>query len=102
MKVKLSQSGEESQSVAARVQGPCWEATKASHAPKARKKGFRGPGRLEVLLRGEAAPEPADLQCACAAVGFPAPARETPPPHPNGRRLEAWRAALAAGHGAAL
>lgn len=31
------------------VQGPCWEATKASHAPKARKRGFREPGRLEVL-----------------------------------------------------
>lgn len=31
------------------VQGLCWEATKASHAPKARKRGFREPGRLEVL-----------------------------------------------------
>lgn len=80
------------------VQGPCWEATKASHAPKARKRGFREPGRLEVLLRGEAAPELAGLQCACAALGFPAPARETL----NGRRLDDWRAARAAGYGAAM
>lgn len=66
-----------------RVAEPCWASRdrvgrqlRRRTRQKPEKGGLRGPGRLQVLSRGEAAPEGAGLQGACAAL--PAPARDTP------------------------
>lgn len=67
-------SGGESPSVAGRP-GACWEPTKASYAPKSRKRGASWePGASRSAPHtpaGAAAPELAGLQSACAAEGFP-------------------------------